>query len=114
VSSTFGAPGQFQLEDLETDPTSGLGNVPETQVDVAIQQGCAVRSGSLAFYDLGRGGQPRTPESLLTTDVVLEEWLPLNSQAASFNSMPGSLSAEDFTFTPIMLIPVCHNHRLSR
>ncbi|MFP4337633.1 MAG: filamentous hemagglutinin N-terminal domain-containing protein [Halothece sp.] len=111
VSSTFGASGQFQLEDLDTEPTSGLLNVPEIQVDVELEQGCDAGSGSLAFYNVGRAGTPRTPDSLFTSDAVLEEWSPLESEDNRADFEPSEANFSNQNFTPVLFVPACHQER---
>ena len=99
ASSQLGQEGVINIETPETDPASTLTNLPEEEVNVEFARACA-RSPeqSLAFYNLGRGGLPPTPDRFLpTTEGV--EWLALptsesDDRADSVTTQPVSFFAQ--------------------
>jgi large exoprotein involved in heme utilization and adhesion len=79
ASSEFGQEGVIEIETPETDPASTLTTLPEEEVNVEFARACASSpEQSLAFYNLGRGGFPPTPDRFLTTTEGME-WLALPS-----------------------------------
>ena len=79
VSSEFGLPGEFAVEDLGIDPTRGLIILPEEVVNTEISQGCQTVRGreAVEYFEIGRGGSPPTPDEPLNADAALENWIPL-------------------------------------
>ena len=82
VSSEFGLDGNVQINTLETDPLRGLAILPEEPVDTQIQQGCQGdgTQANVAFFNLGRGGSPSSPEDPFSTNPITEEWTPLDDE----------------------------------
>ena len=87
VSSEFGLPGEFAVEDLGIDPTRGLIILPEEVVNTEISQSCQTVRGKEAveYFEIGRGGSPPTPDEPLNADAAIEDWidLELNSDNGS-------------------------------
>lgn len=101
ASSQFGLSGNVEIDALETDPTRNLTVLPEETVNTNIQQSCQAdgNSSNVAFFDLGRGGVPTSPEDFLSAEMITNGWTPLasltDSDSESRNSMTSTLSAGD-------------------
>jgi len=69
--------GVVEINTLETEPSSGLVNVPVEVVDISglISQGCQAggRQGLSKFVVTGRGGLPANPRQILSSDPVLAD-----------------------------------------
>ncbi len=83
VSSEFGLPGEFAVEDLGIDPTRGLIILPEETVNTEISQGCQTVRGreAVEYFEIGRGGLSSTPDEPLNADTVLEDWIDLEPKS---------------------------------
>ena len=78
ASSEFGLAGTVNIDTLETDPDRGLVNLPQQAVDTQLALGCDEDGdGTVAFYNLGRGGLASSPQNFLIPDTVIGDWLPL-------------------------------------
>jgi filamentous hemagglutinin family protein len=81
VSSQFGLNGEITINQLNTDPSRGLTELPTDLIDANTQmaQGCpaniqeAERIGE--FINSGRGGIPPSPNDLLSNDNLATEWI---------------------------------------
>ena len=112
ASSEFGLAGTVDINTPEIDPDRGLVTLPEQAVDTEVALGCDVDGeGALAFYNLGRGGRPASPDDFLTADTVIGEWLPL---APSLESFPEKvklssevISSQQQAKVIKQLVPVC-------
>lgn len=69
ASSEFGVSGNVQISTINTDPSSGLMELPVDVVDPSqqIATGCAGLQGS-SFVVTGRGGVPQNPTQQITGD----------------------------------------------
>ena len=66
ASSELGVDGIIEITRLNVDPLEGFSNLPSTPVEVEVAQGCeAGTDGSIAFYDLGKGGIIARPDDFL-------------------------------------------------
>ena len=79
ASSEFGQPGAVEINPSAVDPTRGLDNLPQETVEAKVAQGCQTVGGqaTLAFFDIGRGGLPPSPDALFSSEIVIAEWIPL-------------------------------------
>ena len=78
ATSEEGDDGLVIIDTLETDPTRNLATLPEETANTNIQKSCqANNTANVAFFDLGRGGTPSTPEDVLSSDSITETWTPL-------------------------------------
>ncbi|MGB6300444.1 MAG: filamentous hemagglutinin N-terminal domain-containing protein [Rivularia sp. (in: cyanobacteria)] len=73
-SSEFGIDGNFDLNLLELDITSGLVELPENLTDTAdrIAAGCPTDE-EAQFVTSGRGGIPQNPRQVLQGEVILQD-----------------------------------------
>ena len=77
ASSEFGTAGTVTLNTLEVDPSRGLANLPNDPVNTRVSAGCQGEGGqgTVALYDIGRGGLPPSPEDLLRGEAITAEWI---------------------------------------
>ncbi|MBD2310055.1 S-layer family protein [Chroococcidiopsis sp. FACHB-1243] len=71
--------GTVELDVPETDPNSGLINLPSVPVDTQVAQACTP-SGSQnqsEFIVTGRGGLPPNPTEVLSSDATAIDWVAL-------------------------------------
>lgn len=90
ASSQFGLAGTIILNTAGIDPTRGLETLSEETVNPEITQGCQVnRSTNAAFYNLGRGGLPSSPDELLNDNEigVLMPWVEDESEPQPMSSL---------------------------
>ncbi|MEL7243625.1 MAG: S-layer family protein, partial [Cyanobacteria bacterium J06573_2] len=89
ASSEFGLDGNFDLNLLELDITSGLIELPENLTDAAdrISAGCPTDE-EARFVTSGRGGIPQNPRQTLQNEIVLQDLRNITSTPSS----PSSLS----------------------
>ncbi len=76
ASSEFGSAGQVTLSTL-INPSQGLSPLPTQLVDPSrqIDSRCAARGDNESKFTVtGRGGLPSTPNDLLTSDLVLDDF----------------------------------------
>ncbi|BAY84315.1 filamentous hemagglutinin family outer membrane protein [Calothrix parasitica NIES-267] len=76
ATSALGAEfnGVVEINTPDIDPTSALEELPEGFTDSSqIQAGCAADGGN-RFAETGRGGLPKTPQEVLRSQVVVEDW----------------------------------------
>ena len=129
VTSTFGDPGNLTVNSPEVDPTSALVDLPETGVEVAVQDSCQVAAtGSLAFYKIGRGGLPLNGSAATEASTVLGSWTPAegeeiarapfaspdpdNLESAPFQVMPeGDLDNLQNQLASVHFVPVCKDRQ---
>ncbi len=80
ASSEFGQQGEVEINTSAVDPTRGLNNLPQEAVEAEVAQGCQTVGGrsKLEFFDIGRGGLPPNPDELLSSEIVIAEWIPLD------------------------------------
>ncbi|MEO1761023.1 MAG: S-layer family protein [Cyanobacteria bacterium J06629_18] len=74
ASSEFGIDGNFDLNLLELDITSGLIELPQNLTDAAdrISAGCPTDE-EASFITSGRGGIPQNPRQVLPNEIVLQD-----------------------------------------
>ena len=79
ASSEFGRQGEVEINPSAVDPTRGLDNLPQETVEAQVAQGCQTVGGqaTLAFFNIGRGGLPPSPDALFSSEIVIAEWIPL-------------------------------------
>ncbi|MBV6627275.1 MAG: filamentous hemagglutinin N-terminal domain-containing protein [Rivularia sp. (in: Bacteria)] len=76
ATSALGAEfnGVVEINTPDIDPTSALEELPEGFTDSSqIQAGCAADGGN-KFAETGRGGLPKSPQEVLRSQVVVEDW----------------------------------------
>jgi filamentous hemagglutinin family protein len=80
ASSQFGREGQVEINTSGIDPTRSLTNLPQETVEAEVAQGCQTEGGQpkVAYFDIGRGGLPPTPDDLFNSEIVIAEWIPLD------------------------------------
>ncbi len=103
ASSALGLKGLIQITRLNVDPTDGLSNLPEIPAEVEIAQGCQTGGqGSIAFYDLGKGGLAAQPGDFLSSDNIISSWIPLiiesEEQQAKLDKNPLIFPESDFKY----------------
>jgi len=104
ASSELGEEGVINIETPESDPTSGLTNLPEEEIEVTFQAGCDGRNGeTLAFSNLGRSGIAIEPDDLLSSNFVLSQWLNLNDEEMISSHASFSVDYRSFSFVPLCL-----------
>ena len=61
------------------NPFIGLPNLPKEMVTTEISQSCQTVRGkeAVAYFEIGRGGSPPTPDEPLNADAALEDWIDL-------------------------------------
>jgi len=96
ASSEFGSAGDVTLSTV-IDPSQGLSQLPTQLVDPTrqIDSSCAARGDNESKFTVtGRGGLPSTPNDLLTSDLVLDDFgtLATASSPASEPIEPASSS----------------------
>jgi large exoprotein involved in heme utilization and adhesion len=82
ASSEAGLAGSVEINTSGIDPTRGLEGLTEERINVEVSQGCRVGAsgeGKLAFFNLGRGGLPFSPDDTFNSPVS-EEWISLESE----------------------------------
>jgi filamentous hemagglutinin family protein len=85
ASSDAGLTGTVVINTSGIDPTRGLENLPQDNINVQVAQGCQVGTNgesNISFYNLGRGGVPPSPDDLLNSPFT-GEWLMLESQESN-------------------------------
>ncbi|MEM1395121.1 MAG: hypothetical protein AAGG00_17880, partial [Cyanobacteria bacterium P01_H01_bin.150] len=101
ASSEFGIDGNFDLNLLELDITSGLIELPENLTDATdrIAAGCPTDE-EARFVTSGRGGIPQNPRQVLPNEVVLQDLRnTVNSEQLSLSSVSVSVSRRDIRLT---------------
>jgi large exoprotein involved in heme utilization and adhesion len=80
ASSEFGVSGNVQISTINTDPSSGLVELPVEVVDPSqrIATGCTDMSGS-SFVATGRGGVPQNPTQQITGDRTWNDMRDLSA-----------------------------------
>ena len=84
--------GIVQINSPETDPASGLIDLPENVVDVSrlIDDSCPATTGS-EFFVTGRGSLPEDPSQPLRGEVVWEDLRPLENRVGGHLESTGDL-----------------------
>jgi large exoprotein involved in heme utilization and adhesion len=110
ASSERGAAGEVIINTSGVEPTRGVEALTEERINVEVAQGCQIggtASGSISFYNVGRGGLPPSPDDLLNHPVT-QEWLSLESQEnnssqttvePSFSQQPNNTVASGLIFS---------------
>ena len=82
ASSEFGQEGEVEINTNGVDPTRSLNNLPQESTETEVAQSCQEnnRTITLEFFDIGRGGLPPTPDDLLSNEMIIAEWIPLDLQ----------------------------------
>jgi filamentous hemagglutinin family protein len=66
--------GVVEINTPDIDPTSALEELPETFTNPSqITAGCPADGGN-KFAETGRGGLPKSPQEVLRSQVVIEDW----------------------------------------
>jgi large exoprotein involved in heme utilization and adhesion len=85
ASSNAGFTGTVVINTSGIDPTRGLENLPQDNINVQVAQGCQVGASgesNISFYNLGRGGVPPSPDDLLNSPFT-GEWQPLELEESN-------------------------------
>jgi large exoprotein involved in heme utilization and adhesion len=107
ITATGASPefsGTVELNTPDTDPNSGLVNLPTVPVDTEVAQTCTP-GGSQAqseFIITGRGGLPQNPGEALNTDAVQVDLITLTPQVNQPSTTAVSTSPINPTSTPIV------------
>ncbi len=107
ITATGASPefsGTVELNTPDTDPNSGLVNLPTVPVDTQVSQACTP-GGSQAnseFIVTGCGGLPPTPMEALSSDAVQVDWVTLNP--GSENSSSAAISTNPTSSTPAPIV----------
>jgi filamentous hemagglutinin family protein len=91
ASSQFGAAGTVTIDLTTTDPAQGLSELPDSPVDVAglIDQNLCVVSRGSEFVITGQGGLPPTPNEVLSSEEIWEDWrLTALAEPTASNAAP--------------------------
>jgi filamentous hemagglutinin family protein len=85
--------GTIEIVTSNTDPNSGLIELPTIPVDTEVAQGCySPNVAQSRFVITGRGGLPPNPKDILTPDAALLNWVSLqpnnNNSLAPVTSKP--------------------------
>jgi filamentous hemagglutinin family protein len=108
ASSRFGIAGTVNINQLTTDPSQGLTNLPTEVVDASNQMAQNCRAGGAAaseqsfFVVTGRGGLPPNPKEALSSEDVVVNWVPLNPREENPSSPAVSTKATNAAQTPIV------------
>ena len=108
VSSEFGLPGEFAVEDSGIDPTRGLLTLPEEPINTEISQSCQTVRGqeTVKYFEIGRGGSPPTPEEPLNADTALEDWIDLESKSENSSDLGTTINSAHSAKTQFISIIV--------
>ena len=81
-SEAGGSPGTVNLDTLGIDPSSGLVTLPDEPRNPEVTDSCQISTGAdtVEFFDIGRGGSPADPDSILNIEAGLDVWIPLHTQ----------------------------------
>ena len=103
ASSEFGTAGTVTLNTLEVDPSRGLTNLPDEPVETQVSAGCQGEGGqgTVALYDIGRGGLPPSPEDLLSGSAITAEWIESDGAAGSRDRAATSDSVHSQWLSPL-------------
>ncbi|MGP1384535.1 MAG: two-partner secretion domain-containing protein [Thainema sp.] len=87
ASSQFGVSGTVQINTINTDPSSGVIELPEDVADPSqqIATGCTETQGS-QFIATGRGGVPQNPTQQVNRDRTWEDVRDLSAYRQSENA----------------------------
>ena len=79
ASSTFGLAGIVDINNPDVDPNQGLAKLQEVPEEVELAEGCQAGDGqeTVAFFNIGRGGLPPTPEEPFSSEIIIAPWIPL-------------------------------------
>ncbi|MGP1384532.1 MAG: two-partner secretion domain-containing protein [Thainema sp.] len=93
ASSQFGISGTVQISSIDTDPSSGVIELPANVVDPSqqIATGCAETQGS-QFVATGRGGVPQNPTQQINRDRTWEDVRDLSAYRQLENAEPPVLT----------------------
>ena len=82
ASSTFGLAGIVDINNPDIDPNRGLAKLQEVPQEVELAEGCQAGDGqqTVAFFNIGRGGLPPTPEEPFSSETIITPWIPLISE----------------------------------
>ncbi len=96
ASSEFGTEGSVTFNTPETDPNSGLINLPVQPTETKVAQTCS-SGGPQAqneFVNTGRGGVPATAQESLNNDNIDGTWVSLNPQETETQASQASQKIE--------------------
>ncbi len=103
ATSALGAEfnGVVEINTPDIDPTSALEELPETVTDSSqIKAGCPADGGN-KFAETGRGGLPKSPQEVLRSKVVVEDWrVSLEESSEEVNN--AEIPQQQNKFTPIV------------
>ena len=82
ATSEFGVAGVVEIETPEVDPNRALAALPDTPDEVELAQGCQAddEQGTVAFFNIGRGGLPPRPDEPLRSETIITPWVGLTSE----------------------------------
>ncbi|NES84231.1 MAG: S-layer family protein [Moorea sp. SIO2B7] len=82
ASSRFGLVGIVEINTPDISPNQGLTQLPQIDKQVELAKGCEADDGeeTVAFFNIGRGGLPPTPQEPLGSETIIAPWIPLLSE----------------------------------
>jgi filamentous hemagglutinin family protein len=104
ASSNAGFTGSVIIDTSGIDPTRGLENLPQDNINVQVAQGCQIGASgesNISFYNLGRGGVPPSPEDLLNIPFT-GEWQPLELEESNIERNPVMRKQKRDRVSPIL------------
>ena len=106
ATSEFGVAGVVEIETPEVDPNRALAALPDTPDEVELAQGCQAdeEQGTVAFFNVGRGGLPPRPDEPLRSETIITPWVGLTSEAENLTQI---LEGTIVTTKSISLLPAC-------
>ncbi|MDV2998342.1 MAG: hypothetical protein N4J56_008047 [Chroococcidiopsis sp. SAG 2025] len=107
ITATGASPefsGTVELNTLDTDPNSGLVELPTVPVDTEVAQACTPGGSQQQseFIITGRGGLPQNPGETLSTDAVQVNLVTLIPKADRPSTPSVSSNSTNSTPTPIV------------
>ncbi|MDJ0732595.1 MAG: filamentous hemagglutinin N-terminal domain-containing protein [Nostocaceae cyanobacterium] len=109
ASSIFGVNGIVEINTPGIDPNQGLTKLPEEPEKVEFASGCqAGGKEKMAFFNIGRGGLPPSPNQTLPSENIIAPWVPLVNQehkGANQELLQSSTTAENGNRTSLK--PLC-------
>ncbi|MGK7947117.1 MAG: hypothetical protein AB4058_21880 [Microcystaceae cyanobacterium] len=97
ASSNFGFDGNIVLNTPDLNPLQGIEELPETNINPQVQQGCQVSGAATTeFYQIGTGGIPFSAEqSFIPLPFSNQGLIPLDQEVS--NAPVSPITVEDYS-----------------